>query len=472
MAEFDEFMKQKMSGEVPYPFREEYWEQAAALLEADRRRRRRFIVFWILLAIVILSASWCTWANLTAQKSGMAGEKSPADSQKSMVREDPKAASQSTPGWDPTTFVDNLPSEKSPHSLTRLSDQDSSGTNPFFEQNRPTVANNSINNHTNTKQNFKTTSSLPTGKLHENQPLTSTTSIRNAEQPAFEPEWNNSEPEKNAIDPPGWAPEETSSLEGQNPGSAQVRVMISPLALLPGIAIQPLPEKNPPFLVYTYPTVPSGDIQPAKTRLQLGVGLSGCFYPGGRAKDRLGGTASIFLQKNISQNWSITAGIQYRYRPFSGLLPEIDGENQIQSSTIKKYGFGVMEKQYTLDLKAQHWIEIPLGVNWKRRDFVFSTGVNPGILAAVAGKMKEFEKNSISDFKEIKNQWVHFDPQGFQQFYVAPWIGAAWAPRAKWYLGLRLHYQATAWPYHDSPAGKIWVDAGIGYRMFSFSKKH
>ena len=64
MENLDDFMRKKFDTDAPverFEFREEYWEQAQALLEAEeqrRRKRRRWLIWWIFAGLLVAVVSW------------------------------------------------------------------------------------------------------------------------------------------------------------------------------------------------------------------------------------------------------------------------------------------------------------------------------------------------------------------------------------------------------------------------------
>ncbi len=68
MENIDELMRVKFESDNPadrFEFREEYWEQAQALLEAEearRRKRRRWLLWWCFFAVALIGAGVCFWA--------------------------------------------------------------------------------------------------------------------------------------------------------------------------------------------------------------------------------------------------------------------------------------------------------------------------------------------------------------------------------------------------------------------------
>ena len=78
MENIDDFMQRKFDSDDPaerFPFREEYWEQAQALIEADeqrRRKRRRFLFWWFSGAALIGVGALWLWNDAQKQTSEMA----------------------------------------------------------------------------------------------------------------------------------------------------------------------------------------------------------------------------------------------------------------------------------------------------------------------------------------------------------------------------------------------------------------
>jgi len=60
----DDLMQQKYDNDDPngrFAFREEYWEQALALIEADearRRKKRRWLLWWCLAGLLLVAAGY------------------------------------------------------------------------------------------------------------------------------------------------------------------------------------------------------------------------------------------------------------------------------------------------------------------------------------------------------------------------------------------------------------------------------
>ncbi len=78
MENIDDFMQRKFDSDDPaerFPFREEYWEQAQALIEADeqrRRKRRRFLFWWFSGAVLIGAGALWLWNDAQKHNSAMA----------------------------------------------------------------------------------------------------------------------------------------------------------------------------------------------------------------------------------------------------------------------------------------------------------------------------------------------------------------------------------------------------------------
>lgn len=471
MENIDDFMKKKMLDEAPgsgrpFEFKEEYWQQAEALIVADerRKRRRRFIWWWSAGLLLLAFGAGAWWILHISPQPDTIAHQFPAASQEHFDKQTDTAytAFQKTPS--------NL-SQQSNNTATKAPQPD--GTNSA-------LPNSSFNSSINSSTEKNTSSQQTNANLSAK-----TASGNKAPQPSpgstDKSGSSNNSPQQQTSGAPTVAAGTTdaagnaaSETPGASPADKQSAAAAMPPLVAPLAVVALLPARPLTPLKHLPPTLPPQAAQPSlpqaqapapDRRLHLDVFGLGSIYTPAASTQRYGAGAGISASWRLGQAWALQAAPMWRMRTM-GAFPEVW---EPQNTRQLRYSFGYTLEEYSLESMASHWLEIPVGVQWRKLPWTVEAGLAPGFLLGVQGRQTHALEGSL-EARTSGSQWVRLDDAPFYKNYFAVYAGGRYALGKKLGIGLRVHYLGGDFRRPSSeftpPRQTFWLDAGLHWTLF------
>lgn len=499
MENFDERMRHKYDNDDPggrFEFREEYWEQALALIEADealrRQKRRRGLLWWSLAGLLLLSAG-IGWWRMSGTHTGLNPEpaigahettgRSTTQPGKSAQQDAAHAtdetattsntATSNTNQTDKTNHSDAQNQVENNSSNTQNATQNAAGrSQQLSARNRAFDAkgNASGNNNSSTsdkqltqkgKQANTTTQSsgLSTGA---EQPTGNVTTAQGAGNGGAENALKN--------------PENTSGADAENaasttaPAAAQAKTLDKlleqlftlPLPMEPAISIEKKALKTPEKAEAPM----ASQIKPVKdSRFSAGIAASGLLYKSSIDKRNLGFTAALYGAYRINRHWSASVGVGARFTP--GTWTDSSG-TQFTESLLYSFGFeSVKTERRAAGLLS---LELPIAASWHHGAFGIEAGVAPGYLLYALDRYKQTTENSFHGPKTTRNRLEKADTESYGRYYANTFAGAEWWFSRNASLTLRGNYRLGALVKQtvEDPAVKAGASVELGLKLKLF----
>lgn len=458
MENLDDFMKKKFLDDPDggrFEFKEEYWQQAEALIAADEKRRRRRFWWWIGCSLLLagLAAGLWSYEGRQETRASAAGRDAAADP--AAVSENPVSAAR------PDSF--KILEKNTP----RPGDNPAAAPAPKQPENRI-----SFSEKIKTPPASAQTSKIARGTNHRSarKPSLSARMRSTPDQTAGSPAANPSAGSpaaamesliQNALQTPVDPP---APAQADKPGaSGRAR----PPALLPRVdrPLIPPPLPNPPKSIS--PAVPVAESAPAagrNGRFGLAFAAFGSGYTPAGSAGSFGLGAGLSARYRLGASFAVQAGAQWRMRILDAASPVWAPQN-VQNL---RYGFGFESDRYELEGRAMHWLEIPLALQWRRGPWRVEAGVAPGFLLGVQGSLIHTRQTSLTPPEETR-QVVRLDTEPFYPGYFAVFAGGQYALTRRLDLSLRLHYlgrdfRKAADDYEPSQR-TLWADLGLRYNL-------
>jgi hypothetical protein len=340
MNDIDDLMRQKFEADIPserFVFREEYWEQARALLEqADREKRRRWLLFLLLVGACLLGLLYF-FANrhLHATGNDLPSRIQPAQ---------PIAAEKAAP-----LAIPNQP-DRSPEPAMLQTSIAAAGTKG---QQLDKI-------ERKTKTNQVASTAAPTTSIVQQTP----TEISKA--PAATSETADAPLEPNAETEPALLRTDL------------IAVVCQPLTL-------PAREHQPPANLPTVAQKPTKIATNKRWAMSLALARTQYRYPPADTSLRSGGWAiGTMAEYKLSGKLALTMGLQWRITPgYSPFSPNSSANNAYSVSELTTYSFGFKRHKWEYRTKALNYVEIPLGFRWQPANWSLEAGGSVNILARV-----------------------------------------------------------------------------------------
>lgn len=458
MENLDDFMKKKMlDDERRFEFREEYWQQAERLIEADERRKRRRGLFWWWSAglfVLTLAAGVWVWqqsARQVVQQNNTAPVKpelsrpdasgqarglgnSAGNAERLAPAEQVGSDRTATQPAPPRTGVETTPTQTIPF-------PDAAAHNPARSANE-----------------LSDRRSVSSGAAGKSAPTQHTPAKPFTERPA--PDLTHqaiAPPDNSAVRTP--APDVPAAPSYARPPFApfdRLPALLLPLAPVSPRWKTPEPVNSPPVARRIEPV--------AEKRLSFGLSAFGSAFWPAASTQWAGAGAGLTAGWRFRSPWSVQTGVTWRVRAM-GDFPEAWGP---QNSTQLRYSFGYESAESSLESSASHWLEIPLGLQWQHGPWRAQAGVATGFLLGIHGYSTSARESSLTA-RVTERQRVSFEKTPFYNNYVAVFAGGEYRFGRRLGAGLRLHYQGGDFrrPANDfePPRQTFWLDAGLKWRI-------
>lgn len=441
MKNIDDFMRQKFDNDPDksgrFDFREEYWEQAQAMLEAEeaRRKRRRWLLWWAFSVAVAVVA-------VAVYSSSGSGQKQVADGGSSDSRQEQRAEkSGSGSGQEQILSGHSAGSEA-------VQTQGSAAAKGFILEEKTLVADSVFLKNKIENQGFGTKNGAAGNRFAPEQP-----SGKGGDLPAKKPQAQSESP-TNSDGVTGSPPPPPNNEPND------LRDFASLPTLLQLLQLPPRPLDTP------YVSMAARPIEPVRERrFTFGLAASASLSQTSPDGKRLGGVGGAFAEYRLAPSWSLTAGAQWRFLPGDRRADSAVAE----TSTQLRYGFGYQQDEFSLETCGLHFLELPVGLQWRRGAFGAEAGVASGFLIGVQGRLTQSHSESLQDGVSETRSRVWLDKSPYRSAYFAPFFGAEWRATQKLGLSLRGVYHpgslAKENPDTPPPGSLFWLDAGVRFRF-------
>jgi hypothetical protein len=446
--DFEDLLKNGLSQDhanARFEFKEEYWLQAKALLDADaaRRKRKRALGYAFVLTILLVPA-----ATFYMQRHHKAIPPQPAPAPTSVA---------------PATDI------AANHTDNALASPLAPADNASFGQNEKIVAPKATN-----AANFASTIQTPsieqsTAKTTTNTLLQSTglsandnrlpqiNQIENATTSGGLPITTQAVPQGISIaayKPDQKANDRTPSFLYRNTLAPLPNAIAAPKSMADASApvlshfqiAQAVEEDNP-----TSPITRKHDDKPLETGLVASLSTpSGLFFQE-RPGTALGLTARYRIFKNIYLNadllWRRNSGNQnigaYAVSDqfnASGTLYNTGIEHLVDQAIATNYSFGYTNTQISDVTRSIHQIELPLSIQYQWRRFALESGVSFATRLLSRKVTEETQQTSLMPGGSIQQKSAYYEPYGGQNLQTSLIGGLHWQPLKHWRFGCRVNW--------------------------------
>lgn len=423
MENIDDLMRQKFDNDDPggrFEFREEYWEQALALIKEDearkKKKRRRF--FWFMLsgmALLCLGFGWWCWpatGNSDARFSHSNSELNTIERVSDGGLSNGQITDNREKGESNNVENNTVQEEK----LT------ASGDNNSVSSNYNSLKNGSVG-HTSLPTQASSPKRDGTYVDEPTNPVQSEMTAKNGEDKGDSQSLsaineltdlvgtNNEQPDQPII------PVEDNA---SSPSKAFSNQLLAMLPVLPDsvISMQDMTNAEPKQINSTLVT----PIEPVKDRrFSFGIAGAAAAYTNSPDKRWFGYSGHLFGSWQFRKNWALTFGLGMRYQP--GNWADSTG-NAVKQSLKYSFGFeSTVSERRSLGIIS---MELPVSADWHRGSVTLSCGLAPGKLLVALDRFIQQQESSFSDLTTIRNRIERGDKSYFNQYYLNAFAGAEW----------------------------------------------
>jgi len=483
MENIDDFMQRKFDSDDPaerFPFREEYWEQAQALIEADERRRR-FVFWWFFSGLLVGAGVLWLWFGQPGQASEMASGKGveqpgvvapAAPSEKNTLQDNDHSTAITTPGLtnessEPVSNksskdIDNqqnrVGEEQAQTELTPKKTKDPLSVSALPGVRKPalTPSENKRKAPSAKKKDSLEKSAVPGDPSPENN---SPARAKMAEQNETVKQVIGNLPDNqaparaNVLVPP------TDSIQTSD-AAPTVRIALLEVLELP---FPPVLRARKNLVFPKTPKKYAAEIKPVSDeRFVLGAAASVSTWKSGT-----GYTAGFFGNYRLNTPWSLTAGLQLRYLPLATVDTLPDSSEQV--SVQYRYSFGFERTEWRRTTVGLHYLEIPLAARWQRGRLGIEAGVAPGILLLAREQVTQTIESSLGGIETPVKRFESGEKTNFRRAYFSTFVLAECRVVSRLGLTLRGNYRpgSILKPLEDVEFEKyaLGLDLGLRWRF-------
>ncbi len=485
MENIDDFMQRKFDSDDPaerFPFREEYWEQAQALIEADeqrRRKRRRFLFWWLCCGLLAGAGAW--WLKSSPNPSGQMMD-SGTSSEQSTAYTPPKSimpdaalpeTSKTTPGV--STAKDrtnqNPLGDLTNNNLDRLSNRVGDTQNQTEQNKLDKSPKNLVLNTINASKPPR----QPGKKNERNKNLSNKTDKYSLTSTAQGPLPNVQQTDLPLPTPPKNNPEMPEHVQSATGENRVTNEDLSPvvdtedgrrLSLLQALEL-PFPPARHAALLLPLKKIPqpfTSQLQPVHTRrLTVGADASVSSWTAGA-----GYAGGVHMRYQRQAPWSFLAGIQLRYQPLSPVAAPSDTTSGMVTVQYR-YSFGVERTEWKRVPTGMHYLELPLAAHWQRGRLGLEAGVSPGVLLLVRENVEQTKETSLGGIETGTSRYNNGATSGFRKGYLSTFALAEFRVIPRLGLTLRGNYRpgSVLKPMGEfQPEKGFWnLDLGLRWRF-------
>lgn len=467
--DLDDMLRNGLSGQTPnarFEFKEEYWEQAVALLEADERKkkRRRILAYTCVLTLLLIPAAVMYYKTSVVPSSATPGPVPTRTEVTSMAQRTPATGTNGQNG-----FTEKQNQTISDQANKNLNVQATNFTTPesliqqTTIQQSPTLAEAKNNNLRNTRN---TTDNIP--KPQNNQ-------IEDAKKN------NNFQPLANVI---STAPEQSTVFYNtQQPGATvhpssseinvEYKAPVAALDVLPvAISAPELPIKAPVLSAFQLPVhtaipTPITKIhhnKPFEWGVVASLSTPSGYYIDEKPGVALGSNVRYRLRKNIylqgdlmwrrwkgNVNTQIYSQLAGNYSqgidsmPGSTLADNDIINNIVSSNTTTQYDFGYLNTEVVAVANEIHQIELPLTVQYQWRRFTLEAGAQFSAKILKRVITEQYQSRSLAPAAQKTGAASYFEryASNNNRFQTALIGGVNWQPLKHWRFGCRVNWSTS-----------------------------
>ena len=451
MENIDDFMRQKFDSDDPgarFEFREEYWEQAQALLEKEEDRRRRW--WWILACLALAMALvalflFGPWGSGTvSQNTGTTGDDLYGNAPR---REESiqRAVPESPALGDTTTSLNRINKENLDRVSTqtigkdRISATKATNENAFHQRQLGEKGVSNVDQKVNNRGEFnrngknkavaalpdKDRASLtpslpnPTGKNDTTTGDVSNNLNNSAGSTALD---TNAQVSTPAFELPVQTPQTLQTAQTTTPQPSSLPIYCIPTPLTPF----PLPERIPAPIkpsdkgnesIAEHATRPVHD-----NRFSIGFSVSGTAYQPSDTSGRWAGWClGAYGEYRLDQNWAFMLGVQGRFVP--GFQAETDSAHPVNVEQLR-YSFGFHRESWKRETCGFYALEIPLSAHWHKGPWGLEAGGAAGMLLLVQDRTEHTVSSSLEGAKTEVKRWIKGDRENYNPNYFSTFAGA------------------------------------------------
>lgn len=448
MDNIDDLMQHKQNNDDPqgrFQFREEYWDQARALIEADeaqRRKRRRRVIFWWFCTLLAVGAGFAWYATSYERvlpDSGKTTTTVPENAPSTQNRQENKARI-STDTVHHAAYPD--PDNKAPKQFT--SGFNHKNSNPAGQ---PYLLNKNNQNVEKNKPARPGSSTVQIAVKGEKGSLARAGDIKNQAFPSDNPGHSAEEGAEgrenngNPVQAPATAtqlPVDSASLQGAAPAFRQFLQTLFELPLPMKDAVSVQEKKAIVIPVVTQPIAERIEKTHENKKLQVGLSAAGAAFQKSPDNKWLGASAGAFVLYHLDATWSLALGLNAKFQP--GGLWRLDSSytNEFYS---RLFSYGIEETYTRRDQTGLLSLEIPLGLQWQSGAFGLEAGAGYGKLLFALERLKMQERNSFSELHTTRNRIERGDKAPYAQNYGLAYAGVFWQPIQPFSIGIRAQYR-------------------------------
>lgn len=426
MDNIDDLMRQKFEADIPaerFVFREEYWEQARTLLEeAEKEKRRR----WLLLLLLVGTGLLGLLCFLASKHLSATANDMPAKVQPAQTAGTEKAA--------PLALAEQPASQPG---------NTSTGTG--------STANHKGQPQENKKLGTKTSQVAATTSTASHMTAVGQTSAQNPIEPTA------------VAEAPSARPAPTTEAAPMALKTDLIAVSCEPLAW-------PAREQQPK----AHPT-PAAE-KPTKIaknkRLAMSLALARAEYrypPAGNTLRSGGWAIGTRAEYKLSDKFALTTGLQWRTTPGYSASPSDSATGAFNVAELTTYSFGFKRHKWEYRTKALHFVEIPVGFQWKPAKWSLEAGGSVNILARVQNVEHYTLSTSLDQMAAERNTTKN----GVKRLYTQAGYGAyagigyQFGKRMTSFVSGQYRFSPIFAPEIELPADGhlINLDFGLRYRF-------
>ncbi len=459
MENIDDFMQRKFDSDDPaerFPFREEYWEQAQALIEADEHRRlkrRRFLFWWFFSGLLVGAGALWLWLGQPGQASEWASGKDAA--QPGVVTPAAPSLKNTLPGNDKSNIA------TTPGSTNASSESGSGNSLKNIDNQQDRVGEGQVQAGSTPEKTKETlsVSALPGVRKPALAPPKNNRKAPAAEKPDSiekstvpgDPSSENNSPARAKTTEQNAAIKQVTSILPDNQAPAPANVPVSPgdstqaTDAVPTVSVALLEVLELPFpralrdrknlVFHKTPKKYAAEIKPVSDkRFVWGAATSVSTWKSGT-----GYTAGIFGNYRLNAPWSLTAGLQLRYLPPPTTDPLPDSSEQV--SVQYRYSFGFERTEWRRTTVGLYYLEIPLAARWQRGRLGLEAGVAPGILLRARDQVTQTLESSLGGIETPTKRFETGEKSKFRRGYFSTFVLAEWRVVSRLGLTLRGNYR-------------------------------
>jgi hypothetical protein len=467
--DLDDMLRNGLSGPTPnarFEFKEEYWEQAVALLEADERKkkRRRILAYSCVLTLLLIPAAVVYY--------------------KTAVVSSPPTPTPAPARTEAAFMAQSVPKAEEYH-LNSVGEQPRNAASPRQNKNLNTQATNlrtpeSLINKT-TVQQSPLLAETKNNSLHNTQNATDNVPKLQKSQIENVAKNNDSQPSQYTV---LTAPEQSADSYNTpkpgvtvHPSSPEINVatratVVAPHVLPVVINAPDLSVKAPVLTTFQLPlrtAIPTPITKvhrnkPFEWGIVASISTPSGYYIDEKPGLALGSNVRFRLHKNIYlqgdlmwRRWKGNVNVQQYSQLVTNKgqgLDSIPGSTSIEfdiindivtSNSSTQYDFGYLNTEVVAVANEIHQIELPLTIQYQWRRFTLETGVQLSAKILKRVITEQYQSQSLAPAAQKVAATSYFERFGSNnnRFQTAVIGGIHWQPLKHWRFGCRVNWSTS-----------------------------